>query len=88
VKDRPADQAGVLAGDIITEANGEVITTHQQLVNIVLGCMIGDELKLKVYRDGEYLDITIVIGNKTEMNFDDVVGATPTPLPETTTPNP
>ncbi|MDD4312193.1 MAG: trypsin-like peptidase domain-containing protein [Eubacteriales bacterium] len=84
VKDRPADKAGVLAGDIITEANDETIKTHQQLVNIVLGCMIGDELKLKVYRDGEYLDLTIVIGNKTDMNFSDVVGATPTPLPEET----
>ena len=84
VKDRPADQAGVLAGDIITEANGEAITNQQQLVNIVLGCMIGDELKLKVYRDGSYMDLTIVIGNKTDMNFSDVVGATPTPLPEVT----
>lgn len=82
VKGRPADQAGVLAGDIITEANGETITTHQQLVNIVLGCMIGDELKLKVYRDGSYVDLTIVIGNKSDMNFSDVVGATPSPLPE------
>ena len=82
VKDRPADRAGVLAGDIITEANGTTITTHQQLVGIVLGCMIGDELQLRVYREGEYLDITIVIGNKSDMNFDDVVGATPTPLPE------
>ena len=84
VKDRPADQAGVLAGDIITEANGETITTHQQLVNIVISCMIGDELKLKVYRDGSYVDLTIAIGNKSDMNFDDVVGATPTPLPEAT----
>ncbi len=84
VKGRPADNAGVLAGDIITEANGETIITHQQLVNIVLGCMIGDELKLKVYRDGNYLDLTIIIGNKTDMNFDDVVGGTPSPMPEAT----
>lgn len=90
VAGRPADQAGILAGDIIVEANGEAITSHKQLVNIVLGCMIGDELKVKVYRDGETLDITIVIGNKTEMNFDDVVGGTtPTPVPELfTTPAP
>lgn len=88
VKDKPADLAGVLAGDIITEANGTAITTHQELVNIVLSCMIGDELKLKIYRDGEYLDITITIGNKSDMNFDDVVGATPTPIPEAATPAP
>lgn len=81
VKGKPADQAGVLAGDIITVADGETILTHQQLVNIVLGKMIGDELKITVYRDGAYLDITIVIGNKTDMNFDDVVGGTPSPTP-------
>ena len=82
VKDRPADNAGVLAGDIIVEANGTTIITHQQLVGIVLSQMIGDELKVKIYRDGEYLDLTIVLANKTDMNFDDVVGGTPTPLPE------
>ena len=81
VKDKPAALAGVLAGDIITEANGETITNHQQLVNIVLSRMIGDELKIKVYRDGVYLDIIIVIGNKTEMNFDNIIEATPTPNP-------
>jgi len=81
VKDKPADQAGVLAGDIITNADGEKILTHQQFVNIVLGKMIGDELKITLYRDGKYMDITIVIGNKTDMNFDDVVGGTPSPSP-------
>lgn len=79
VKGRPADQAGILKGDIIVEANGKTIETHEEFVNTVLNCMIGDELKVKLYRDGEYLELTIVVGNKSEMNFDDVVGATPTP---------
>ncbi len=74
VKDRPADLAGIQAGDIIVEANGKTITDHEELVDIVLDCMIGDELQVKVYRDGEYLDLTIVIGNKTDMDFDDIVG--------------
>lgn len=83
VKDKPADQAGLLAGDIILEANGNKISTHEQLVNFVKGCMIGDQLKLTVYRDGKTLDLTIMIGNKTDMNFDDVVGgATPMPIPD------
>jgi len=83
VKDRPADLAGIKAGDIIVEANGKTITTHEELVDIVLGCMIGDELPVTVYRDGEYLDLTIQIGNKTDMDFDDIVGddSTATPAP-------
>jgi serine protease Do len=74
VKDRPADLAGLMAGDIIVEANGKTINDQEELVNLVLGCMIGDELYIKVYRDGEYLDLTIVIGNKSDMDFDDIVG--------------
>lgn len=82
VKDRPAAEAGVQAGDIIVEANGKTITDKDELVDIVLSCTIGDELKIKVYRDGEYLDLTIVIGNKSEMDFDDVIGGTtPSPSP-------
>lgn len=82
VKDRPADKAGLMAGDIIVEANGKTITDHEELVDIVLACTIGDELQVKVYRNGEYLDLTIVIGNKSDMDFDDVVGGdleTPAP---------
>ena len=79
VKGRPADQAGILAGDVIVEAKGKKIETQDEFVNIVKTCMIGDELKVKLYRDGEYLELTIVVGNKSEMDFNDVVGATPTP---------
>jgi serine protease Do len=84
VKDKAADRAGVLMGDIITEANGIAITDSDQLVDIVRAQMIGDELKVKIYRDGEYLDITIVIGNKTEMNFNDVTDTLPDFVPEVT----
>lgn len=84
VKDKAADQAGVLTGDIITEANGEAIATFDQLVSIVKSQMVGDELNIKVYRDGTYLDITIIIGNKTDMNFNDVTDTLPDFLPEIT----
>ena len=79
VKGRPADQAGILSGDVIVEAKGKTIETQDEFVNIVKTCMIGDELKVKLYRDGEYLELTIVVGNKTDMDFNDIVGATPTP---------
>ncbi len=74
VKGRPAEEAGLLAGDIITEADGKTIQTHEELVSIVTSRMIGDELTLKVYRAGAYLDLTVIIGNKSEMDFGDVAG--------------
>ena len=82
VKGQPSDIAGLLAGDIIVEANGKTIKSQDDLVSVIKSCLVGDELKIKVYRDGDYQDLTIIIGNKTDMNFDDVVGGvTPTPVP-------
>lgn len=66
----PAETAGLKIGDIIVEANGTAIETHDAIVAIVAESKIGDTLSLKVYRAGETLEITIHIGNKTEMDFD------------------
>lgn len=69
VKDGPADKGGLKAGDVIVEANGEKIVEQSELIAIVGKCAIGDELKLNVCREGKYLDVAIVIANKSEMNF-------------------
>ncbi|NLX82861.1 MAG: PDZ domain-containing protein [Clostridiales bacterium] len=46
----PAQAAGIQVGDIIVEADGEVITTNSQLVAKIQEKNNGDELVLKVYR--------------------------------------
>ncbi len=73
VKGGPADKGGLLKGDIIVEANGKKITEHPELVALVQSLMIGDTLTLHVYRNGQYVDVTIAIANKTDMDFADVV---------------
>ena len=67
----PADAAGLQAGDIIVEANGIVIENHDRIVEIVSQSKIGDLLSLKVYRAGETLEISVVIGNKSALNFEE-----------------
>ncbi len=74
VKGKPASNAGVRAGDIIVEANGQAIKTQTDLVDVVEKMEIGRELRVRVYREGAYLDLTIVVANKSEMNFGDVEG--------------
>ena len=72
VRGGPAEAAGVQKNDIIVEANGVKIKEHVELVDGVEGLMLGDELHITVYRAGEYVELTIVIANKSTMDFDDV----------------
>lgn len=65
-EDSPAAKGGLEANDIITEVNGTTITSSSDLVSYVGEQAPGDELKLKVYRQGKTLDITVTIGEKTQ----------------------
>ena len=65
-EDSPAAKGGLEANDIITEVNGTAITSSSDLVSYVGEQVPGDELKLKVYRQGKTLDITVTIGEKTQ----------------------
>jgi serine protease Do/serine protease DegQ len=62
----PADKAGIKVADIIVEANGKPIETFEQLRNIVGLLHIGDEVKLKLLRDGNEKDVTVNVGKSTE----------------------
>ena len=72
----PAEKAGILAGDIIVEVDGTVITSVEQYKQIVSEHKEGDVLQIKVYRaegllnltanedapdDGEYVDLELTI---------------------------
>lgn len=73
--DGPADKAGIIAGDIIVEANDTIITDVDQYMQIIAKCKEGDVLKIKVYRaegllnltanedapDGEYVDVELTV---------------------------
>ena len=72
VKGGPAQRAGLAAGDVIVEANGQQLTNHYQLIDIVTSANIGDVVTVRVYRDGAYLELAIIIGNKTDMNFSEM----------------
>ncbi len=57
----PAEKAGLQTGDIITSANGTDITSSSDLVTLVGNLSVGDELIVTVYRQGQILEITVVI---------------------------
>lgn len=63
----PAYISGVKVGDIIVECEGEPIETVDDINVIKNKKSPGDILKLKVYRNGKYASINIVLGEETPM---------------------
>ena len=73
-KDGPADAAGIQAGDIMVEINGQVITSVSEEVEILSKLREGDEVSVKVFRpaelteegmpatrNGEYVDLKVTL---------------------------
>ena len=58
----PSDKAGVKAGDIILEFNGEIIQEMKQLPIIVARTKVGKKVKVKIWRNKKEIMKTITLG--------------------------
>ena len=61
----PAAEAGIQIGDIITAVNGTEIDSSR-LVDLVASSHVGDVLTLRIYRQGETLEITVTVGEQVQ----------------------
>lgn len=61
IKGSAADKAGVKDKDIITAVNGVNIGTNGSLASLLGEYPVGDSLKLTVYRDGGYIELSITL---------------------------
>lgn len=57
----PAEKAGLKSGDVIIDADGKEITGSSDLIAAVKSKSAGDKLELKVYRQGEYVNLTVTV---------------------------
>lgn len=57
-----ADSAGVEVGDIITEFDGQKMDEENRLTNIIRSKKAGDRVSMRVFRDGNTLDLTVTLG--------------------------
>ncbi len=64
VPDSPADKAGLQRLDIITKVNGEVVS--ESFANIIQKFGIGDEMRLNVWRDGNEIEMAVILGEVEE----------------------
>ncbi|MFC6671743.1 PDZ domain-containing protein [Marinobacterium aestuariivivens] len=61
-KDSEADKAGLQAGDLIIAVNGKPTPTTGELRNSIAFSDIGETVKLRVLRDGDEMDVEVVVG--------------------------
>ncbi len=59
-----AEKASIKPGDVIIEADGTPITKMDDLNKIKNSHKIGDEMKLKINRDGNEKEITVTLGEQ------------------------
>lgn len=57
----PADKAGLQIGDVIVEADGEKVESSSDLIAAVKTKSAGDTISLRIYRQGEYVNITVAV---------------------------
>ena len=78
----PSEKAGVKAGDIILEFNGEIIQEMKELPIIVARTEVGKKVKVKIWRDKKEILKTITLG-RLETSEDFKVSEKTKPLKET-----
>jgi S1-C subfamily serine protease len=60
----PADDAGLLSGDIIVAVDGQPIEQGSDLPLALIGHPAGDTISLTVFRDGDELTIDVTLGER------------------------
>lgn len=64
VPGKPAEKAGLKAGDIITEIDKTAIENPYQLLAQLLRHNVGDAIEIKYYRNSQYSTVNVVLAEK------------------------
>lgn len=76
MKDSPAQRAGIKRRDVIIEFNGKAVDDFHNLPTMVASVVPGEDVQLKILREGEELTISVTID---EMEDDRQAGLEPSP---------
>ena len=65
-QDSPAEEAGLQVNDIITKVGDTEISGSKDLVDVVGAASVGDQLVLTVYRQGQTIEVTVIVGEEVQ----------------------
>jgi S1-C subfamily serine protease len=60
----PADQAGVLLGDIVVGLDGKVVTDSDSLLALLAGERVGKQVQVDLIRAGELKSLAVTVGER------------------------
>lgn len=66
VEGAPADQAGMLAGDVVLTWDGQEVQDATGLTLIVAGTQIGSHVPVRVWRDGKEVMLNVEVGERSD----------------------
>jgi putative serine protease PepD len=61
----PADRAGIQAGDVVVEVDGQAVSDADALVALIRDHQPGDKVTVKLVRDGRERTVTVTLGERT-----------------------
>ncbi len=61
----PAEKAGLLVNDVVMEFDGQPLSSSQQLFSMVQRSSIGKQVLIKVWRNGEIVNLQATVGENT-----------------------
>jgi len=62
----PADEAGIKPRDVIVEIDGERIDDMKELLAIIAATDVGETVRIKAFRDGDYKTYKVKVGRRDE----------------------
>jgi serine protease Do len=65
-KGDPADKAGIRAGDVVVEVNGQAIKDTHELLLKIAALRVGEKIAVKAIRDGAEKTFEITVAERTE----------------------
>lgn len=65
-KKSPAELAGIKQGDVVVEANDAKVTSIAELNVIKNKLKVGDSIKLKIYRNKEYITVNVTLASTSD----------------------
>jgi serine protease Do len=79
---KPADEAGIKAGDVVVEVDGRPIRNNRELIDYISYLPVGSSVKIGVIRDGQHRTLTAKTAERPPEGEQDDNSTTPGSEPE------
>ena len=81
VPEGPSLDAGILSGDVLLTFNGVEVPDTRELIKMVGGMPVGQQVPVELLRDGEMMTLTVVLGRREDAEAEALPASIETPAP-------